>query len=39
LKGGDYYVVDGWPEGKNWWEFRWKAQELLKKVLERLHPK
>ena len=34
LDGGNYYVVKGWPDDKNWLEFRWKAQGLLKKVLE-----
>jgi len=34
LDSGDYYFVDGWPDGKNWLRFRWEAKGLLKKVLD-----
>ena len=31
---GKYYFIDGWPDDKYWFLFRWKAKGLLKKFLD-----
>jgi len=30
-----YYAVEGWPDDRSWWWFRWRARGLLKEFLKR----